>query len=149
MQKLNDIFKRVASEVLPTHTYLFERWSNAHEKIHKASLPAVIHIVPQQVTMELNQVQTKVKSTTTCLLCFFDKCPALDASGEEMSVVIDRCKDNSKAFLAELVRVDGVAVTGDVQMEVTEARGMAALAGVILEFKVVGNYEALCAGESK
>lgn len=144
MQKLNDIFKRVASDVLTTHSYLFERWSNAHEKIHKAPLPAVIHIVPQQVTMELNTMQTKARSTTTCLLAFFDLCPSLDASGEEVAQVIDKCKADAKAFLAELVRVDGVAVTGDVQMEVTEARGMAALAGVILEFKVVGNFEALC-----
>jgi hypothetical protein len=144
MQKLNDIFKRVASEVLPTHSYLFERWSNAHEKIHKASLPAVIHIVPQQVTMELNQMQTKARSTTTCLLAFFDLCPSLDASGEEVAQVIDKCKANAKAFLAELVRLDDITMTGDVQMEVTEARGMAALAGVILEFKVIGNYEALC-----
>lgn len=144
MQKLNNIFKRVASEVLPTHSYLFERWSNAHEKIHKASLPAVIHIVPQQVTMELNQMQTKARSTTTCLLAFFDLCPSLDASGEEVAQVIDKCKANAKAFLAELVRLDDITMTGDVQMEVTEARGMAALAGVILEFKVIGNYEALC-----
>jgi hypothetical protein len=144
MQKLNNIFKRVASEVLPTHSYLFERWSNAHEKIHKASLPAVIHIVPQQVTMELNQMQTKARSTTTCLLAFFDLCPSLDASGEEVAQVIDKCKANAKAFLAELVRLDDITMTGDVQMEVTEARGMAALAGVILEFNVIGNYETLC-----
>lgn len=144
MQKLNNIFKRVASEVLPTHSYLFERWSNAHEKIHNTSLPAVIHIVPQQVTMELNQMQTKARSTTTCLLAFFDLCPSLDASGEEVAQVIDKCKANAKAFLAELVRLDDITMTGDVQMEVTEARGMAALAGVILEFKVIGNYEALC-----
>lgn len=149
MQKLNNIFKRVASEVLPTHTYLFERWSNAHEKIHKASLPAVIHIVPQQITMELNSTQTKTRSTTTCLLAFFDKCPALDASGEQVAQVIDKCKDDARAFLAQLVRVDNVAITGEVMIEATEARGMAALAGVILEFKVVGNFEPLCVGASK
>lgn len=134
----------MASAVLPSHTYLFERWSNAHEKIHKAKLPAVIHVVPQQVTMELNQMQTKARSTTTCLLAFFDLCPSLDASGEEVAQVIDKCKAYAKAFLAELVRVDEVTITGEVQMEVTEARGMAALAGVILEFKVVGNFESLC-----
>ena len=144
MQELNNIFKRVAAQVLPSHTYLFERWSNAHEKIHKAKLPAVIHIVPQQVTMELNQMQTKARSTTTCLIAFFDLCPSLDASGEEVAQVIDKCKADAKVFLAELVRVDEVTITGEVQMEVTEARGMAALAGVILEFKVVGNYESLC-----
>lgn len=144
MQTLNNIFKRVASAVLPSHSYLFERWSNAHEKIHKAKLPAVIHVVPQQVTMELNQMQTKARSTTTCLLAFFDLCPSLDASGEEVAQVIDKCKADAKAFLAELVRVDEVTITGEVQMEVTEARGMAALAGVILEFKVVGNFESLC-----
>lgn len=144
MQALNNIFKRVASAVLPSHSYLFERWSNAHEKIHKAKLPAVIHVVPQQVTMELNQMQTKARSTTTCLIAFFDLCPSLDASGEEVAQVIDKCKADAKAFLSELVRVDEVTITGEVQMEVTEARGMAALAGVILEFKVVGNFESLC-----
>ena len=149
MQELNNIFKAVASEVLPTHTYLFERWSNAIAKIHKFPLPAVVHVVPQQMTMELNQVQTKVKNTTTCLLCFFDKCPALDASGEEVAQVIDKCKDDARAFLAQLVRVDDVTISGEVLIEATEAKGSAALAGVILEFKVVGNFEPLCAGASK
>lgn len=144
MQKINNIFKAVAQEVMPSHSFLFERWSNAAEKIHHTSLPAVIHIIPQSVEMELNPMQTRARSTTTCLLAFFDKCPSLDASGEEMAVVIDRCKDNAKAFLAHLIHKTNLTIEGEIKMEVTEAMGRACLAGVVCEFEVQDNFSALC-----
>lgn len=144
MKKLNDIFKSVAEVALPSHSYSFERWSNAAEKIHSQSLPAVIHIVPRSIDVELNAFQTKAKSTVTCLLAFFDLCPSLDASGEETVIVVDRCKEDARKFLAELIRRDGVEIIGNVRMEVTEARFAAALAGIVMEVKVTTNAESLC-----
>lgn len=147
MKKLNALFKSVAFDVLPRHTYLFERWSNAAEKIHSNSLPAVIHIMPHSVKLELNAMQSKIRPTTSCLVAFFDLCPSLDASGDEMAGGIVRCRDDAKRFLAELVRRDGIEVVGDVRLEIAVASYAAAVAGVVMEFDVVTKYESLCSTE--
>lgn len=144
MKKLNALFKSVAFDVLPNHSYLFERWSNAAEKVHFQALPAVIHVVPKAMKVELNKFQTQIKPTTTCLVAFFDLCPSLDASGEEVAEVVDRCREDAKRFLAELVRRDGVEVVGDVLFEIAEARHAACLAGVVMQFDVATYQEALC-----
>lgn len=148
MTELNEIFKQVAQTVLPAHSYLFERWSNAHEKLNNTDIPAVIHIVPHSITMELNEMQTKTRNTTTCMVAFFDLCPSLDASGEDIAKVADKCKDDARAFLRELTRKDGIEIIGSVRMEVAEASGMIALAGVVLEMNIRTSYESLCSGEA-
>lgn len=144
MKKLNDLFKSVAQMVLPSHTYLFEDMATAAEKIHSHDLPVVIHVLPYTITMQLNEMQTKTRSTTNCLLAFFDLCPSIDASGEEFAEVVDKCKTNARAFLQQLLREDGVEVIGDVRMEVSYAKDMAALAGVVMEVNVRTASESLC-----
>lgn len=144
MKKLNNLFKSVANMVLPNHTYLFEDWESASEKVHSHELPVVIHVLPHTITMQLNEMQTKARNTTNCLLAFFDLCPSVDASGEEVAEVVDRCKTNARAFLQQLLREDGMEVMGDVRMEVATARGMAALAGVVMEINVRTASESLC-----
>ena len=144
MQQLNNIFKGVAEVALPSHSFLFERWSNAAEKIHSQSLPAVIHIIPQSVALELNTMQTRAKNTTTCLLAFFRLCPSLDASGEEMAEVIDMCKADAMLFLSELIRRDRIEVQNNIRLQVTEAGYSACLAGVVMELQVLTPSESLC-----
>lgn len=144
MKQINDIFKSVAEAVLPSHSFLFERWSNADEKIHTHSLPAVLHIIPQSVSLEMNAMQTRAKNTTSCLVAFFRLCPSLDASGEEMAEVIDQCKADAMLFLSELIRRDRIEVQNNIRLQVTEAGYSACLAGVVMELQVLTPSESLC-----
>ena len=144
MIELNELFKGIVEEALPNYAYLFERWSNAAEKVHSTDLPVVMNIVPKTQRLQLNEKQTKYGTTTSCLVAFFNLCPSLDASGEEVAAVVDECRNAAQKFLAHLVESYDVELVGDVNVEIAEASYAACLAGVVLDFQVKQKPKVLC-----
>jgi hypothetical protein len=144
LKQLNDLFKEVVADVLPNHSYIFDRWSNAAEKVHTTDMPAVIHVIPKRQQYTLNTQQTKIGTTTSCLVAFFDLCPSLDADGEEMAEVLDRCQEAAQRFFSALTYRNGIAIVGDVNVETAEASYSACLAGVVCEFRIKAKDKAIC-----
>lgn len=126
---------RKVVEFMGNLTYVFENLQGANLKLDSAELPAFVNVIP--LTGSINITATQVRNYPRCSFWFVDKVN-LDADGEDIKDVVDRCMDYAYEFILTLneskffepiekTEVDYQVVTSDMDSNV---------AGVVIELQL-------------
>lgn len=112
--------------------YMFEDWSVANVRIDRFPLPCVLNVLPVSGTLEVSNTQLRDKPSM--MIAFMDKV-SFDASGDQRSEVVERCKDRAKAFILTLNKSDlFYPVEGEIRYSVFYDKLNVSVAGVMIEF---------------
>lgn len=134
MTRVEEKIRKVV-EFMGNLTYVFENMQGANLKLDSAPLPAFVNVMPLTGSIRITPLQ--VKNYPKCSFWFVDKVN-LDADGEEVQDVVNRCMDYAYEFIltlnesqffepVEKMDVDYQVVTSDMDANV---------AGVVIELQL-------------
>lgn len=83
--------------------YLYDSYYLANMRLDKMSFPVVLNVLP--ISGSLTVSGRQIKESVNCLIAFMEKCN-LDENGEDMDVLMEKCKTRAKRFILELYNTD-------------------------------------------
>lgn len=126
---------RMVVEHMGNLTYVFENLQGANLRLDSAELPAFVNVIP--LTGSIRVTPTQIRNYPKCSFWFVDKVN-LDADGEDIQDVVNRCMDYAYEFILTLneskffepvenMEVDFQVVTSDMDANV---------AGIVMEIQL-------------
>lgn len=99
MKSIEEKIEQIAKESLSDYSYIFADWYEASMQVSKASLPAIISILPVSGSIEFRNGRTY--DTENVAIAFVDKVTK-DADGSDNAEVYNRMKQAAVTFIKAL-----------------------------------------------
>lgn len=87
---------RMIAERMGKLTYIFEDLTGANARLDNEVLPAMVNVLPVSGTIRITP--TQIKHYPKCAFWFVDKVN-LDADGDDIQAVVERCIDYAYEFI--------------------------------------------------